>query len=169
MRCPVPAAPEIESPLRTEVHMAIPLRTSTAMRGQGEVFEEGQEFIHTAREIDPLMDRVASAMVTAGYASRDVFSVKLALEEAVVNAIKHGHQGDTRKQVRVSYFVSSRELVLEIEDEGPGFCPDDLPDPLDPENLERACGRGVFLMHHYMTAVRYNDRGNCVTLSKTRG
>ena len=43
-----------------------------------------------------------------------------------------------------------------------------MPDPLDPENLERACGRGVFLMRHYMNEVTYNESGNCVTLCKRR-
>ena len=59
-------------------------------------------------------------------------------------------------------------LMADPDTEEPltGFNPDDLPDPLDPENLERPSGRGVFLIRHYMTWVRYNPRGNCVTLCK---
>jgi serine/threonine-protein kinase RsbW len=59
-------------------------------------------------------------------------------------------------------------VVIEIEDEGDGFDPDALPDPSALENLERSCGRGVFLMRHYMTSVRYNRRGNRVTMWKRR-
>jgi len=70
--------------------------------------------------------------------------------------------------VRVASLVRPQQVLLVIEDEGLGFEPDELPDPLAPENLERACGRGVFLMRHYMTWVRFNDRGNCVTLCKRR-
>jgi serine/threonine-protein kinase RsbW len=124
--------------------------------------------LSTAGAIHGVMDGIASTMSAGGYSSRDVFAVRLALEEAVVNAIKHGHQGDPSKVVRVLYGVGPQQVVLVVEDQGPGFRPEDLPDPLDPENLERACGRGVFLMRHYMDEVKYNDRGNCVTLCKRR-
>jgi serine/threonine-protein kinase RsbW len=122
----------------------------------------------TTDGIEPVVERLAAEMDAAGYPSRDVFAVRLALEEAVVNAIKHGHQGDPSKEVRVAFRVSPERVVLEVEDQGPGFCPEDVPDPLDPENLERSCGRGVFLMRHYMNEVTYNDRGNRVTLCKRR-
>jgi serine/threonine-protein kinase RsbW len=118
--------------------------------------------------IDPVMERVAAGMSAAGFSSRDVFAVRLAVEEAVVNAIKHGHQGDPSKMVCVTYRVSVERVLVEVEDEGPGFRPEEVPDPLDPENLERACGRGVFLMRHYMSEVSYNERGNRVTLCKRR-
>jgi serine/threonine-protein kinase RsbW len=55
-----------------------------------------------------------------------------------------------------------------IEDEGPGFKPDELPDPRSEECLERACGRGVFLMRFYMTWVQFNERGNSVTMCKKK-
>jgi serine/threonine-protein kinase RsbW len=118
--------------------------------------------------IHDVMDRIEAAMKAGGYPNRDVFAVRLALEEAVVNAIKHGHQGDPSKVVHVQYGVGPQQVVLVVEDQGPGFRLDELPDPLDPENLERPCGRGVFLIQHYMDEVKYNDRGNCVTLCKRR-
>jgi serine/threonine-protein kinase RsbW len=126
------------------------------------------ESVSSVSELHPLVDRVATAMVAAGFPNRDTFAVRLALEEAVVNAIKHGHQHDPSKVVRVAYRVSPERVVLKIEDEGPGFQPDEVPDPLDPENLERCCGRGVFLMRHYMNEVTFSERGNCVTLCKWR-
>ena len=128
----------------------------------------GRESVSSMRGIEPLVERVSGAMLAAGYPSGDVFAVRLALEEAVVNAIKHGHQGDASKVVRVAYRVTPERVQLEVEDEGPGFCPDEVPDPLEPENLERACGRGVFLMRHYMHEVAYNERGNCVRLCRRR-
>ena len=60
-------------------------------------------------------------MAAAGFPSRDAFAVRLALEEAVVNAIKHGHQHDPAKVVRVAYRVSPERVVLEVEDQGAGF------------------------------------------------
>src|SRR5438128_635610 len=58
--------------------------------------------------------------------------------------------------------------VFEITDEGPGFDPEDVPDPTAPENLERPCGRGLLLMRHYMTEVAYHDRGRAVRMAKVR-
>ncbi len=108
-------------------------------------------------------------MAQAGFGEREQFGVRLALEEAIVNGIKHGNHGDPAKLVRVFYCISAGEIVMEVEDEGPGFNPNSVPDPLAPENLERPGGRGVFLMRKYMTRVQYNECGNCVLLAKTRG
>src|SRR5437660_506475 len=84
------------------------------------------EVLHTTAEVKPLCHRVATAMTAAGYNGRDVFAVRLALEEAIVNAIKHGNQGDTTKSVRVSYCVQTEEILLNVEDEGKGFDPNDV-------------------------------------------
>jgi serine/threonine-protein kinase RsbW len=127
-----------------------------------------QEALHAIREIKPLCDRVAAQMTGAGYCSRDVFAVRLTLEEAVVNAIKHGHLGDSRKTVHVHYRVNSEQVLANVEDEGPGFDPHQIPDPLSPENIDRSTGRGLMLMRHYMTWVKYNDRGNALALCKCR-
>jgi serine/threonine-protein kinase RsbW len=100
------------------------------------------------------------------FSDKELFGIKLALEEALVNAIKHGNQLDRTKQVEVIYHVSPDRFEVQITDQGPGFDPADVPDPTDPDNLERPCGRGLLLMRHYMTEVAFNDRGNCVTMSK---
>ncbi len=151
--------------------MAFTLHTPGTCPGtNGTAAHDGWERaqVSLVSEIDPLVAQITSAMQAAGYTNREAFAVRLALEEAIVNAIKHGHQGDPSKVVRVACRVSAEQVVLEVEDQGPGFQPEEVPDPLDPENLERACGRGVFLMRHYMTEVTYNARGNCVTLCKRR-
>jgi serine/threonine-protein kinase RsbW len=96
----------------------------------------------------------------------DLFSIKLALEEALVNAIKHGNQLDRAKTVHVSYRLLSDRFEVHITDEGQGFDPNDVPDPTAVENLERPCGRGLMLMRHYMSEVQYNDRGNSVSMVK---
>jgi serine/threonine-protein kinase RsbW len=96
----------------------------------------------------------------------DVFSIRLALEEALINAIKHGNQMDPAKKVQVSYRLQADRFEIAIADEGEGFDPNDVPDPTAIENLERPCGRGLMLMRHYMSEVQYNDRGNAVVMSK---
>src|SRR5262245_52608046 len=105
---------------------------------------------------------VETALRAGRFADHDIFAIKLALEEALVNAIKHGNQLDRAKQVRVAFHVTIDRFEVQITDEGPGFDPGDVPDPTAPENLERPCGRGLLLMRHYMTEVTYTDRGRAV-------
>ena len=124
--------------------------------------------VHTTADLTTLLDAVASAMSALGYPVRDVFGVRLALEEAVVNAIKHGHGYDPAKAVRVRYAVAADRVWAEVQDEGPGFDPSQVADPLQPENLERPCGRGLLLMRHFLTSVEYSRRGSRVTLRKAR-
>jgi serine/threonine-protein kinase RsbW len=97
----------------------------------------------------------------------DVFSIRLALEEALVNAIKHGNQMDRSKKVFIAYRFLADRFEIRIVDEGPGFDPADVPDPTAVENLERPCGRGLMLMRHYMTEVEYQGRGNSVSMKKS--
>lgn len=70
------------------------------------------------------------------------------------------------RQIFVRTELSTQEVVISIRDEGPGFDPASLPDPTDAEHLSCACGRGVFLVRTFMDEVRYNEKGNEVTLVK---
>jgi serine/threonine-protein kinase RsbW len=126
------------------------------------------ERVHSLQEMESLLSAVVLQLGEAGYSERDVFSIRLALEEAIVNAIQHGHQGDASKAVSIRRYINGTQILFEVEDQGPGFEPTKVPDPLSPENLERPSGRGVFLMRHYMTWVQFNERGNCVTLCKRK-
>jgi serine/threonine-protein kinase RsbW len=101
-----------------------------------------------------------------GFTEEDVFGILLALEEALVNAIKHGNQNDKQKKVTIRWRVTKDEVLFVITDEGKGFNPEDVPNPLEVENLERPCGRGLLLMRHYMTEVEYIPPGNKVRLRK---
>ncbi|HTU93531.1 MAG TPA: ATP-binding protein [Gemmataceae bacterium] len=124
--------------------------------------------LHTSAEIVPAIDDLLRLLESAGYSDKEMFAIRLALEEALVNAIKHGHKGDTSKEVRLRYHLTAECLLAEIEDQGPGFKPEDVPDPCAPENLERSSGRGLLLMQTYMTWVRFTDAGNCVTMCRQR-
>jgi len=119
-----------------------------------------------ARRIQTVIEE---ALQASSYSEHDIFSIKLALEEALVNAIKHGNQMDPDKRVVVSYQVTTERFDIRITDEGSGFNPEDVPDPTAPENLERPCGRGLLLIRGFMTEVIYHGRGNCVSMSKVRG
>lgn len=119
-------------------------------------------------EVRRIQNEVKDALEAIRYGERDMFHIELALEEALVNAIKHGNQLDPMKVVRVNYVVSEVIFEIRIEDEGTGFDPTDIPDPTLPENWERTCGRGIHLIKNFMTSVEYVGRGNVVTMSKLR-
>lgn len=115
-----------------------------------------------------VQERIVGMLEERNFPVRDVFGIRLALEEALVNAIKHGNGMDPDKQVRVSCVIRPDLVRIEIEDEGEGFVPEDVPDPTEDENLEKPCGRGIMLMRAFLSAVEYNESGNCVILTKER-
>ncbi len=116
-----------------------------------------------------VQERIVCRLEELGYPARDVFGCRLALEEALVNAIKHGNDNDPSKSVRIECRLGADRFEIEIEDEGPGFEPEDVPDPTAEENLEKPSGRGIMLMCAFMTRVDYQGRGNRVLLEKDRG
>lgn len=115
-----------------------------------------------------VQQEIVEAIERQGYKREAVFAVRLALDEALVNAVKHGNQNDPDKTVHIDFAIDDDRMVIQIEDEGPGFAPEALPDPTAEENLSRPNGRGVMLMRAYMTDVDFNERGNRVILTKRR-
>jgi serine/threonine-protein kinase RsbW len=103
-----------------------------------------------------------------GFDGQVYFAIKLALEEAIINAIKHGNKLDPDKHVEIEAGISSKRLTVTIEDQGPGFERAHVPDPTIAENLEKCSGRGILLIEHYMTKVRWDRGGRRVTLTKER-
>lgn len=94
------------------------------------------------------------------------FAIKLALEEAIVNAIKHGNQLDPAKKVTIEASVTDKQTLLTVEDEGPGFERGSVPDPRDPENLCKASGRGILLIESYMHQVTWSKHGRRLTMCR---
>jgi serine/threonine-protein kinase RsbW len=109
-----------------------------------------------------LLERVAKMGVICPEKS----NVFVALDEAFVNAVKHGNRFDHEKIVRITAEVSAKEARFTVEDEGDGFDVAQIPDPLDPDNLFKTSGRGVLLMYNIMDEVKYNERGNRLELVK---
>ncbi len=111
-----------------------------------------------------LLNRLAAA----GYDDDHRFAVRLAFEEALVNAMKHGNRMDPRRTVRVRYRVTDECVEICVADEGGGFEPGCVPDPTTDENLQRPCGRGIMLIRSYMDEVAYEPPGNEVYMLKYR-
>lgn len=104
--------------------------------------------------------QILSAMKEKGFGQDDVFAVHLAVEEAFLNAVKHGNKMDPLKTVTVDYLVDSGRVDIRLTDEGEGFKPESIPDPRIGENLYRPEGRGLLLINAYMHVVEYNGQGN---------
>jgi len=92
----------------------------------------------------------------------DIFAVHLTLEEAFLNAVKHGNKSDPTKKVKIDYSVNSEKVEITITDEGAGFEPESVDDPRFGEGLYEPGGRGLLLMNSYMDVVKYSEHGNSV-------
>lgn len=112
--------------------------------------------------LEYLMKRVEKL----GVVKSEQSNLFVALDEAFVNAVKHGNKFDANKLIRVTAEVSKQEARFTIEDEGEGFDVNNIPDPLDPENLFKTSGRGVLFIYNIMDEVKYNERGNRLTMVK---
>ena len=115
-----------------------------------------------------VQERIISVLENRAFSDRDVFVVRLALEEALVNAIKHGNGMDPAKQVQIDCRFDDDGVRIVIEDEGPGFDVTSVPDPTSEENLDKPGGRGIMLMRSFMSHIEYNESGNRLVLEKRR-
>jgi len=112
--------------------------------------------------LEYLQDRVAKL----GLIKPDRSNLFVALDEAFVNAVKHGNKNDPTKLLRITAELSPNEASFTVEDEGEGFNVREIPDPCDPANLFRTSGRGVLLIYNIMDEVEYNEQGNRVKMVK---
>ena len=122
----------------------------------------GSDF-HQAKEVE---DQIIASAVECGYDDDTIFALRLSVEEALSNAIRHGNLYDINKKVDIRYSVSPERIDLYVRDEGRGFDPGVIPDPRAPENLESPSGRGIMLMRAYMNQVKFNERGNQIHMVK---
>jgi len=120
-------------------------------------------------EARDVQERIIGLMEQNAWPMRDCFGVRLSLEEALVNAIKHGNRMDPDKKVYIACELTEDEVIVVIEDQGDGFKIEEVPDPTEDNNLEKPGGRGIMLIRSFMTGVGYNDKGNRLTLSKKLG
>jgi serine/threonine-protein kinase RsbW len=134
----------------------------------GSVYEVAISIPSDTAEAQRIHSLLVGKLKEHNYSEKVIFGVKLAFEEALVNAIVHGNELDRNKNVKVRFSVNDKQVTLEVEDEGPGFRPEDVPDPTAPENLERPCGRGLLLMRAYMTSCDFVPPGNKCRMTRLR-
>ena len=107
---------------------------------------------------------VFERLKNAGFDEGEIFSIRLAMEEAIANGFRHGNEGDPAKSVTVAYDITGSGMSLSIEDQGTGFDPAAVPDPTEDANLEIPSGRGLMLMRAYMTEVVVVPPGNRIEM-----
>ena len=121
------------------------------------------------RAIPKVTDGITQVLTEKGWNEHDIMAVELALQEAVANAIRHGCGGDVTKQLQCSINCDdSGEVVITVRDPGTGFDPGSVPNPLDPDNMLKPSGRGIFLINGLMDEVQFADGGRELQMRKRK-
>lgn len=115
-----------------------------------------------------LINEMLERFKQEGWGDHELFGVHMALEEAVMNAIKHGNRFDANKQVKVECQLAENRVEIRVSDEGEGFKMEEVPDCTADENLDKESGRGLLLMRSFMNEVEFNEQGNSVVMWKER-
>jgi len=135
--------------------MAAPQRVSYRM----------ESTLDSVNKAEEMADQVAAQ---AGFDEDTRGGLAMAVREGMINAILHGNAYAPDKRVNLSFEQTPQEMIVTISDEGHGFVPEEVPDPLAPENLLKGSGRGIFLMRAFMDEVRFRklEPGTEITLIK---
>lgn len=104
-----------------------------------------------------------------GYSEDDLYNVRLAIDEACINAIRHGNREDPDKAISIQIRVDPGAVRICVEDEGDGFDYTRVIDPRDLDRLEETGGRGLFLIQQFMEQVHFNERGNSICMVYQKG
>ena len=120
-------------------------------------------------EIPAVIDGVNAVLVQKGWPEEQIMEIELALQEAIANGIRHGCRGDSTKQVQVIVNITAAgEVLITVRDPGQGFDPSQVANPLEPENMLKPSGRGIFLINGLMDDVQFADGGRELHMKKRR-
>jgi anti-sigma regulatory factor (Ser/Thr protein kinase) len=117
-------------------------------------------------EFFPAFQRLQRWMRDLDFPRVDRFAMCLVLQEALTNAVRHGHGGDRMKPIRVTLMANPDEVVMEVEDLGQGFDTEAAVGSF--VQTDRRPGRGLYLMQAYSSWMSINGRGNCITFGRFR-
>ena len=118
------------------------------------------------KKIRRAVDEVIALLRGLPVDESDTFDIRLCLEEALINAIKYGNRSDKDLEVLIELTYADNKINISVEDRGGGFDHHKVPDPTRGENLLMGNGRGIFLIKHLMDEVKFNERGNRLTMVK---
>ena len=124
---------------------------------------------HKRPDIDAVESAVLSALDRFNYPEASKFAVRLALEEALINAFQHGHRGMADEETTtVTYEITPDDVRISVHDRGPGFNPEQVPDPTAEQNIELPSGRGLMLIRTFMTGAEHDLGGARLTMTYKR-
>jgi serine/threonine-protein kinase RsbW len=118
------------------------------------------------KDIPRLVEDILEKMESLGIYDDIPMELRLAIEEALTNAVKHGNKLDPEKKVLIRIETFPDSVQIEVEDEGAGFDTGKVPSPTDDENIWKTSGRGVFLIRHFMDKAEYSEGGRRLKLCK---
>jgi serine/threonine-protein kinase RsbW len=135
------------------------------MTAQQRVSYRMESTLESVNKAEEMADQISSQ---AGFDEDVRGGISMAVREAMINAVLHGNAYDAAKRVNLTFEQSGHDLIITITDEGKGLNPDEVADPLAPENLLKQSGRGIFLMKAFMDDVRFRklNPGTEITLIK---
>jgi serine/threonine-protein kinase RsbW len=122
----------------------------------------------TPSAVVDVFNQIQPGLQANGYSEEDIFAIHLSLEEAFVNAVKHGNKMEPSKAVKVDYLIEQDKVEICMTDEGEGFDPEVIPDPRYGDNLYKPAGRGMLLMRSFMDVLEYSKKGNSLRMIRYR-
>ncbi|GIX06810.1 MAG: hypothetical protein KatS3mg115_1213 [Candidatus Poribacteria bacterium] len=135
--------------------------------GSDDYYREVEFTIPSDIEFVPMVEAALTRLChDLKFSDEETAQIAVSVIEGVMNAIKHGNKYDLKKPVRVRLSVDKDQLTISIKDEGEGFQPEEVANPLEGENLFRDHGRGILMMRAYMDEVYHSEKGTRLTMSK---
>jgi serine/threonine-protein kinase RsbW len=122
----------------------------------------------TPSAVVDVFNQIQPGLKANNFSEEDIFAVHLSLEEAFINAVKHGNKMEPSKAVKVDYAIEPDKIEICMTDEGDGFDPEVIPDPRYGDNLYKPAGRGMLLMRSFMDVLEYNKKGNSLRMIRYR-
>lgn len=120
------------------------------------------------KTMDFVQRTILETMDTLSYGDRDLFAVRIAVEEAIANAVLHGHQGDQSRLIDISWSVCKKEVCIVVCDGGRGYDTATVPDPTADENLTLPSGRGLAMINAFMSDVHVTEGGRRIEMTRQR-
>jgi serine/threonine-protein kinase RsbW len=122
----------------------------------------------TPSAVVDVFNQIQPNLLANNFSEEDIFAIHLSLEEAFINAVKHGNKMEPSKAVKVDYSIEPDKIEICMTDEGEGFDPEVIPDPRYGDNLYKPAGRGMLLMRSFMDVLEYNKKGNSLRMIRYR-
>ncbi len=129
---------------------------------------ENHQLQGNRESMDFVQHAILGTMESFDYVEEDLFAVRIAIEEAIANAVLHGHQGDQERLIDIEWTITEKEVSMVVCDSGRGYDESSVPDPTADENLTLPSGRGLAMINAFMSDVSISDGGRRIEMARKR-